>query len=217
MDKAHAAHMDAIYTWQRHIYDATRKYFLFGRDTLIADLDLAKGGTVLELGCGTGRNLALIGKSWPRAQLFGIDISQAMLQTARANLGPRAHLAQGDARNADPVACFGHRGFDRVVISYALSMIPGWEAALRHGADLLNPGGTLLVVDFADGQGLAPPLRRILVNWLTRFDVTPRHDLVPAAQALAQDKSLTLSSQTGPFRYYQSLRLHAMDAARPIC
>ena len=31
----HAALMDTVYRGQRHIYDATRKYFLFGRDRLI--------------------------------------------------------------------------------------------------------------------------------------------------------------------------------------
>ena len=35
----HGGLMDAIYRRQRHIYDATRKYFLLGRDRLIADLD----------------------------------------------------------------------------------------------------------------------------------------------------------------------------------
>ena len=46
--------MDAIYAWQRHIYDATRKYFLFGRDRLIATLNVPECGTVLEIGCGRG-------------------------------------------------------------------------------------------------------------------------------------------------------------------
>ena len=56
---AHAAQMDAIYAGQRHIYDATRKYYLLGRDRLIADLAPPPGGRVVEVGCGTGRNLIL--------------------------------------------------------------------------------------------------------------------------------------------------------------
>ena len=65
--------MDAIYAWQRHIYDATRKYFLFGRDQLIATLDVPDGGTVLEVGCGTGRNLIQAARRYPTARLFGLD------------------------------------------------------------------------------------------------------------------------------------------------
>lgn len=69
--------MDSIYRSQRHIYDLTRKYYLFGRDRLIAGLDLLAGGSVLELGCGTGRNLALIARRWPGAELFGLEIGRA--------------------------------------------------------------------------------------------------------------------------------------------
>ena len=34
-DSNHAALMNSIYRRQRHIYDFTRKYYLFGRDRLI--------------------------------------------------------------------------------------------------------------------------------------------------------------------------------------
>ena len=78
--------MDGVYRYQRHIYDLTRKYYLLGRDRLIADLAVPDGGTVLEIGCGTGRNLIAVGKAWPRAALHGVDISEAMLDTARGSV-----------------------------------------------------------------------------------------------------------------------------------
>ncbi len=97
-----AGHMDAIYRSQRHFYDLTRKYYLLGRDRLIRDLAPPAGGTVLEVGCGTGRNLIAAARAWPEARYFGIDISEAMLDTARAKvaaagLADRITLAQGDA------------------------------------------------------------------------------------------------------------------------
>ena len=49
--------MNRMYRWQRHIYDGTRRYYLLGRDRLIANLRPDAGTTVLEIGCGTGRNL----------------------------------------------------------------------------------------------------------------------------------------------------------------
>ena len=73
-----------MYRYQRHIYDLTRKYYLLGRDRLIAGLDVPPGGTVLEVGCGTGRNLVLAARRYPAARLFGLDISAAMLDTAQA-------------------------------------------------------------------------------------------------------------------------------------
>ena len=56
-EHCHAELMDGVYRYQRHVYDLTRKYYLLGRDRLIDGLAVPPGGTVLELGCGTGRNL----------------------------------------------------------------------------------------------------------------------------------------------------------------
>lgn len=84
-DEAHASLMDRMYRHQRHIYDITRKYYLLGRDRTISGLDVPKGGTLLEVGCGTGRNLLLASRKFPEARLFGLDISAEMLLTASEN------------------------------------------------------------------------------------------------------------------------------------
>jgi S-adenosylmethionine-diacylgycerolhomoserine-N-methlytransferase len=88
----HGDLMDSVYRWQRHIYDATRKYFLFGRDRLIRGLRIPYGGAILEIGCGTGRNLSLVRALWPKTQIHGLDISPLMLETAADRLGGRARL-----------------------------------------------------------------------------------------------------------------------------
>ncbi|TIV06609.1 MAG: class I SAM-dependent methyltransferase, partial [Mesorhizobium sp.] len=129
---SHAELMDGVYRWQRHIYDLTRKYYLLGRDRLIDGLDVPQGGTVLELGCGTGRNIALAARRYPDARFFGLDISAEMLETANAaiareGLSGKVKLARGDATDFDAKALFGLEHFDRVFVSYSLSMIPGWE------------------------------------------------------------------------------------------
>lgn len=183
----HAALMDAVYRRQRLIYDTTRKYFLFGRDTVIEGLDIRRGAAVLEVACGTGRNLARIGARWPGARLYGFDISEQMLISARAKLGPRAALAQGDACRYDPQALFGVPGFDRIVISYALSMIPDWEGALRESARRLAPGGSLHIVDFGTQDRLPGWFRRSLRAWLAKFHVTPRDTLPEVLARVAQD------------------------------
>ncbi|TGP83804.1 class I SAM-dependent methyltransferase, partial [bacterium M00.F.Ca.ET.222.01.1.1] len=97
MPASHAELMDGVYRWQRHIYDLTRKYYLLGRDRLISGLDVPPGGTVLELGCGTGRNIILAACRYPEARFFGLDISAEMLETAsaaiaRENLSARVTL-----------------------------------------------------------------------------------------------------------------------------
>lgn len=200
---SHAALMDEVYRGQRHIYDLTRKYYLFGRDTLIAGLDARPGMRVLEVACGTGRNLAKVAKAWPGVRLFGLDISAEMLKSARAALGEAARLREGDACSFDAAVLLGEPQFDRVMMSYSLSMIPEWEAALDHSASLLAPGGTLHVVDFGDFRGLPAPLSRLLEGWLAMFHVKPRHDLPQAAARIGAARGLLLTSKRGPLGYFQ--------------
>lgn len=174
--------MDQVYRHQRHIYDLTRKYYLLGRDPMIAGLKPPGGGTVLEIACGTGRNLIKAARLYPEARFFGLDISDAMLGTARkavsaARLEGRVHLAQADAAAFDPAALFGIECFDRVFISYAVSMIPPWQAVVWQAAATLAPGGELHIVDFGDLAGLPSVSRALLYRWLTWFHVTPRANL----------------------------------------
>ncbi len=198
--------MDGIYRSQRHFYDLTRKYYLLGRDGLIADLAPPPGGTVLEIGCGTGRNLVLAARRWPQARLFGIDISPEMLKSARAaldraGLGKQVAVAAGDATNFDAAAALGTARFDRVYISYSLSMIPQWRAALAHAAGLLAPGGQLHIVDFGDQAGLPRWFRMGLRAWLARFHVRPRDELPAALAALAAQMGASVAAST-PYRGY---------------
>ena len=65
----HANLMDGMYRYQRHIYDLTRKYYLFGRDRTIAHLNVPLNGSLLEVGCGTGRNMLLAHRHFPSAKL----------------------------------------------------------------------------------------------------------------------------------------------------
>jgi S-adenosylmethionine-diacylgycerolhomoserine-N-methlytransferase len=188
---SHAAAMDRMYRYTRHIYDLTRKPYLLGRDRLIAELGLAAGGTVLEMGCGTGRNLIAVARAYPKAELYGFDISEEMLKTAtaavsRAGLADRIRLAQGDATAFDAAAVFGRAAFDRVYFSYTLSMVPPWRAALTRGLELTNSGGRFSVVDFGFCEGLGRVPRAILHGWLKLFHVTPRAALEDAIKALAR-------------------------------
>jgi S-adenosylmethionine-diacylgycerolhomoserine-N-methlytransferase len=207
----HAALMDSVYKGQRHIYDLTRKYYLFGRDTLIAGLDARPGMRVLEIACGTGRNLAKIKAKWPGVQLYGLDISEEMLKNARRALGPEARLGQGDACAFSPVQLFGEKvaGFERIVLSYSLSMIPDWEGALDHAAAHLAPGGELHVVDFGDLSGLPGPLERGLHAWLAKFHVETRSALPQAARRIARGRGLVHRETRGKLGYFQ---LHVLSA-----
>lgn len=175
----HQQLMDSVYRYQRHIYDVTRKYYLLDRDRMIDELQPPLGGSVLEIGCGTGRNLIGVGRRYETARLFGIDISHEMLHSTansigRAGLIDRVRLLHGDASAANPAKSFHMDGFDRVFFSYTLSMIPDWTSAIAHAVDALAPGGRLHIVDFGTQRGLPKFAQSALRAWLAHFHVTPR-------------------------------------------
>ncbi len=204
---AHDQLMDRVYRLQRHVYDATRKYYLLGRDDLIAGLRPVPGDSILEIGCGTGRNLVMAARAYPHSPLFGLDISSQMLETAaltvkRNKLEDRTTLGKADAAAFEPIAVFGRSGFDRVFMSYTVSMIPPWQTAVRSALDLVNPGGSLHIVDFGQQEQLPQAFKSALHWWLKEFHVTPRANL---------KRFLFSEAQSRCFRF--EAKSHARDFA----
>lgn len=189
----HALLMDRIYRWQRRfgIYDATRKYYLLGRDPLLAGLAPPPGGCVLEIGCGTGRNLVKAARLYPQTRFDGIDISQEMLTAAQAaidgaGLNDRVRLARADAASFDPQSLFGQASYDRIFISYAVSMIPQWQRVMEAAVAGLSPGGELHIADFGDMQHLPRWFKSAMETWLGWHHVTPRAELFDVSSQLAE-------------------------------
>jgi S-adenosylmethionine-diacylgycerolhomoserine-N-methlytransferase len=205
----HSAVMDGIYRHQRHIYDLTRKYYLLGRDRLIEELDVPAGGSVLELGCGTGRNIVLAARRYPDARFFGLDISSEMLETAKSSLARQnlhaVTLARGDATDFDPVALFGEEKFDRIFLSYAVSMIPGWERSITAALQALAPDGSLHVVDFGQQTRLPSWFRSGLRGWLARFHVEPREALATEMKTQAEGRAFGFTSLYRDYAWLASI------------
>ena len=198
--------MNRIYRHQRHIYNFTRKYYLLGRDRLIDRLNLGAGDNVLEIGCGTGRNLILAAKRYPDARFFGIDVSTEMLASAseaiaRTGMAARVAVARADGTAFDPATLFGNTEFQRVFISYSLSMIPEWRSALALAVSLLAQNGELHVIDFGDQRALPAWFAAGLRKWLARFAVKPCDDLELELAILAGRTNTALYVEQ-PFRGY---------------
>jgi S-adenosylmethionine-diacylgycerolhomoserine-N-methlytransferase len=201
-----AAHMDRIYRYQRHVYDATRHNFLLGRDTLIAGLLPPDGGCVVEVGCGTARNLIEAAKAYPNARFYGFDISAVMLETARKNitvagLGHRITVVEGDATSFDLEKLFGLPCADRIFISYALSMMPHWREVLARSTTQLATAGSVHIVDFGQSEGLPRAFKAGLYAWLARFSVHPSAELEGDLRRLSLKENLDLFVAQ-PFRGY---------------
>jgi S-adenosylmethionine-diacylgycerolhomoserine-N-methlytransferase len=205
--------MNRTYRHQRHIYDFTRKYYLLGRDRLIAEIDAHDGSRVLEIGCGTGRNLIAAARKFPGARCFGIDVSTEMLTSAlgaisRAGLAARIRVAHADATRFDPERLFDTPQFDRIFISYSLSMIPRWRGVLDTAISLLAPNGELRIVDFGGQERLPGVFRRLLWRWLGAFHVAPRDDLEATlrVRAAAIGASLIFERPYRGYAQYAALR-----------
>lgn len=132
------------YAIHARIYDATRWTFLFGRERILHRIaSVTRPQRILEVGCGTGRNLRSLRRIFPQAEITGVDLSADMLEIARRKTSGVKLIQQA---YDSPVA----GNFDLVLFSYALTMFnPGWEQAIQAAKADLNPGGLLAVVDFS--------------------------------------------------------------------
>jgi S-adenosylmethionine-diacylgycerolhomoserine-N-methlytransferase len=203
----HLQHMDRMYRLTRHVYDLTRRYYLFGRDLLLARMQITPGDHVLEMGCGTARNLIKLARRHPQAKLYGLDASRSMLQTAELSLQKRqlagkVILRHCLAEQLDAQVTFGSsEPFDVIFFSYSLSMMPTWPAALDAALANLNPHGRIYIVDFWDQAGLPRIFAALLKRWLALFHVHYRPELLDHLRSLEKDGRCRLDLQGIGGRY----------------
>lgn len=198
--------MDRMYHLQRHFYDFTRKYYLLGRDQLLREMNVKPGETVLEVGCGTGRNLVILAKRHPNAHLFGLDASADMLEMADAKMDSarlrNITLANALADDFYYVNTFELTDrFDKIFFSYSISMIPSWRESIDNALNNLRPGGELFIVDFYDQKDLPRTFRKMLQNWLKAFHVQFWNDLMPYLGTL-ETKGLVRLNVTPLYKRY---------------
>jgi ubiquinone/menaquinone biosynthesis C-methylase UbiE len=117
---------------------------------LLGDLD---GATVLDVGCGTGRNFPLlVEKVGKRGKIIGIDYSEGMLEQARRRIQAQGwrniELFRDDAARLDCVS----EPVDAVTAMWCLGIVYDLEAALDRAVDLLRPGGRLSIMDFGKSR-----------------------------------------------------------------
>ena len=170
----HGAEMNSVYRYTRHVYDISRKYFLFGRDKLISEVANKSGQKICEIGCGTGRNLIKLAQLNSSNQLFGIDASDLMLEIARGKIKRHnlQHLVSTSSGLAEEFHF--HTSFDVIMFPYSLSMISDQEGAIRNAFKFLNPGGVILILDFGDLEGFPLIVGQLFKKFLKRFSVSPR-------------------------------------------
>lgn len=168
------------YQFQSRIYDLTRWSFLFGRSEVIRlfPFDEQDSFHLLEIGCGTGRNLAQAAARFPQARFTGLDVSRDMLDIAGRRFEGNDRVELLEMPYASGQYHWTGR-LDAILFSYALTMInPQWESLLHQAAADLKPGGIIAVADFHDSR--RPWFKRHMSGHHVRMDA----HLTPVLQEL---------------------------------
>jgi ubiquinone/menaquinone biosynthesis C-methylase UbiE len=132
------------------------------RHRLIADgTTLAPGTRLLEVGCGVGAVLAILGQEFPGIRLHGVDIEPKQLAFAREHLGRaglEATLLQADGRSLP----FEDESFDHVWMMWFLEHVADPVGVLREARRVLVPGGAITAIEVDYGTVHADPSSLVL-------------------------------------------------------
>ena len=147
---------------------------------MIAMAGISAGQRVLDIGTGTGVVAIEAAKAaGPEGHCVGIDLSEKMLDSAKANarLAGLAERIEFRAMDAEALQ-FADASFDVVVSLFALLHFPNPDTALNEMFRVLKPGGTLVIA-----VGSAPP-------WLSRQGLQHALKLVPEMFARLSGRQL---------------------------
>lgn len=110
---------------------------------------LEAGGTILEVGCGTGNLLALLAKTFPKAHCIGVDIDEDSVTSARQRLQKAGVADRAEARKGSVSAAVQASSVDAVVMVEVLHEIAQdlRPFVIAQSATALKPGGWLVIVD----------------------------------------------------------------------
>lgn len=147
--------MRRYYKLQSKIYDSTRWTFLFGRNRILTLLPFPNTAPIhiLEVGCGTGYNLARLAKLYPNATLTGMDVSEDMIKLSQKNTQAYADRVTLLEKPYMPDEKAFTDKVDIILFSYSLTMInPQWRDLVLKAKEDLKPGGAVAFVDFHDSR-----------------------------------------------------------------
>ncbi|REJ65730.1 MAG: methyltransferase domain-containing protein [Planctomycetota bacterium] len=169
----------SLYRRRAARYDFTANlYYLVGfrewryRQRAVESLHLQQGDTVVEIGCGTGLNFSLLqDKIGPQGRIIGVDMTDAMLDQARARIEKNGwtnvELVQSDAADFE-----FPRNVNGIISTFALTLVPQFDDVIRRGANALTKGSRWVVADLKMPSNLFRFLYPLLLPLFRPFGVT---------------------------------------------
>jgi S-adenosylmethionine-diacylgycerolhomoserine-N-methlytransferase len=208
----HQSRLEQFYRPQAEAYDRFRERLLHGRRELITALPVGDGGSVVELGGGTGRNLEFFADRLGRfSSVTLVDLCPSLLAQARTRCQRQGwssvQCIEADATRFGPAA-----PVDCVYLSYSLTMIPDWFSAIDNALAMLKPGGVIGVVDFYVARKHPQPgcarhsafTRHFWPLWFGHDGVHPCPDHLP--YLLARTDQLSLQEGLARVPYLPGVR-----------
>lgn len=181
--------VDYDISFVRRRYNRLARFFVFFewlfwlprsiRSKAVSRLELKRGSRVLEVGCGTGRNLApLIEAVGAEGQVYGVDLSEGMLAEAK-QLCVRQDWRNVELMRADAANYVLPSPVDGVIFSLSYAVIPHHREALQHAWKQLRPGGYLVIMDAKLPSGIIGRLLHPFVVWTSKLTVLGNPDIRP--------------------------------------
>ena len=162
--------------WFTRFYDPvvrlTTRELTFKRE-LLRQAGVEAGQRILDLGCGTGTLAAMVKRTYPNAEVIGLDADPDALKLARTKLeanGVEVRLDQGLA-SALPYA---PESFDTVLSSLFFHhlLFELKQGAMREAFRVLRPGGQFHIADWGKPTNPAMRLAFVAVQILDGFATT---------------------------------------------
>ncbi len=132
----------------------------------LAFADVQAGDVVLDLGCGAGLDLLVAAeRTGPEGRVIGVDMTDAMLNAARANVAQAGFEERVEVRQglieALPV---DDSSVDFVVSNCVVNLSPEKERVFAELFRVLRPGGRFRIADIVADE-LPPKLREDPAAW----------------------------------------------------
>ena len=160
---------------------------------------LEAGITVADVGCGHGHSTVLMAEAFPRSRFHGFDVHSASIDEAKriaADAGVAGRVTFDVARAVD----YPGKRYGLVCFFDCLHDLGDPVAAARHAAEVLAPGGTVMLVEpFANDRvedNLSPVARLYYAASTT----------ICCAHAISEGGKLVLGAQAGEARLAEMFR-----------
>ena len=140
--------MDYIHGYSHLEQERLIQQAQYWREKLILrNLDYQSGESLLEIGCGAGAVLGILGKAFPGLKLAGIDLEAKQIEYAE-NYLDRLNLGNVDLRVGDAAKLpWQDDCFDRIYAMWFVEHLPNPLKVLQEAKRVLKPGGTITITE----------------------------------------------------------------------